>query len=415
MVRKLVAAAMILALPFAGSASAQEAAAEDGSMTLEAIAAVVNDRPISFTDVRDRARMLLLSLGGQQPTQEQVQQITGQALEQLIDEHLQLEKASEFDLEISKEEIDGAVEGMAAQSGLTGAALKSQLLAAGIDPSSLEEQMRAELAWNRVMSGLYGSRIRISDNQVDDQIEQLRIAAKKTQYRVSEIFLFAPDPETRAQAEEAARSISEQLKAGADFRVAAQRLSSAPTAATGGDMGWVSTSDLSPELVPAIEAASGPGLLDPIVVDNGVYILFIQNKREPAEATTKVDLIRLVTQDATDENLRAAMERITSCDDVQTVANTTQGLRAQPLEDINIEELGPEGKSLVENAEIGKPTDIFAVSGGLGTMYVCRREEGAEALPSREDLKNSLKGRELNMISERELRDLRRDATIIYR
>ncbi|WP_375209269.1 SurA N-terminal domain-containing protein [Hyphomonas jannaschiana] len=415
MVRKLVAAAVFLALPFAGQASAQEAPADDGSLTLEAIAAVVNDRPISFTDVRDRARMLLLSLGGQQPSPEQVQQITGQALEQLIDERLQLEKASEFDLEISKEEIDGAVEGMAAQSGLTGADLKSQLLAAGIDPSSLEEQMRAELAWNRVMSGLYGSRIRISDNQVDDQIEQLRMAAKKTQYRISEIFLFAPDPETRTQAEEAARSIVEQLKAGADFRIAAQRLSSAPTAATGGDMGWVSAADLPPELVPAIESAAGPGLLEPITVDNGVYILYIQNKREPAEATTKVDLIRLITSDATDENLKAAMERITSCDDVQTVANTTQGLRAQPLEDINIEELGPEGKSLVESAEIGKPTDIFAVSGGLGTMYVCRREEGAEALPSREDLKNSLKGRELNMISERELRNLRRDATIIYR
>ncbi|MEO1966277.1 SurA N-terminal domain-containing protein [Hyphomonas sp.] len=415
MVRKLAVAALMLALPFAGQASAQEAPADDGSLTLEAIAAVVNDRPISFTDVRDRARMLLLSLGGQQPSPEQVQQITGQALEQLIDERLQLEKASEFDLEISKEEIDGAVEGMAAQSGLTGADLKSQLLAAGIDPSSLEEQMRAELAWNRVMSGLYGSRIRISDNQVDDQIEQLRLAAKKTQYRISEIFLFAPDPETRTQAEEAARSIVEQLKAGADFRIAAQRLSSAPTAATGGDMGWVSASDLPPELVPAIESAAGPGLLEPITVDNGVYILYIQNKREPAEATTKVDLIRLITSDATDESLKAAMERITSCDDVQTVANTTQGLRAQPLEDINIEELGPEGKSLVESAEIGKPTDIFAVSGGLGTMYVCRREEGAEALPSREDLKNSLKGRELNMISERELRNLRRDATIIYR
>jgi peptidyl-prolyl cis-trans isomerase SurA len=396
-------------------ASAQDAAPSDGSLTLEGVAAVVNDQPISFTDVRDRARMLLLSLGGQQPTQEQVQQITGQALEQLIDEHLQLDKAAEFDLEISKDEIDGAVEGMAAQSGLTGSDLKSQLLAAGIDPSSLEEQMRAEIAWNRVMSGLYGSRIRISDNQVDDQIEQLRAAAKKTQYRISEIFLFAPDPETRVQAEEAARSILEQLKAGADFRVAAQRLSSAPTAATGGDMGWVSTSDLSPELVPAIEEADGPGVLGPIVVDNGVYILFIQNKREPAEATTKVDLIRLITQDSTDENLKAAMERIQSCDDVQSVANTTQGLRAQPLEDINIEELGPEGKSMVEGAEIGKPTDIFAVSGGLGTMYVCRREEGAEALPSRDDLKSSLKGRELNMISERELRNLRRDATIIYR
>jgi len=413
MVRKLIAAAVVLALPFAGPATAQDAAPE--SLTLEGIAAVVNDRPISFYDVRQRARMLLLSLGGQQPTQEQVQQITGQALEQLIDEHLQLEKANEFELEISPEEIDDAVNGMAAQSGLTGDALKSQLLSAGINPSSLEEQMRAELAWNRVMSGLYGSRIRISDNQVDDQLDQLRAASKKTQYRISEIFLYAPDPETRAQAMEAAGSIVEQLKAGADFRVAAQRLSSAPTAATGGDMGWMSTADLMPELVPAIEAAPGPGLLDPIEVESGVYILYVQNKREPAEATTKVDLIRLVTKDATDENLIAAMDKIKSCDDVQTVANTTTGLRAQPMDDINIEELGPEGKALVEGAEVGKPTTIFAVSGGLGTMYVCRREEGAEALPSRDDLKSNLKGRELSLISERELRNLRRDATILYR
>jgi peptidyl-prolyl cis-trans isomerase SurA len=413
MVRKLIAAAVILALPFAGPAAAQDSAPE--SLTLEGIAAVVNDRPISFYDVRQRARMLLLSLGGQQPTQEQVQQITGQALEQLIDEHLQLEKASEFDLEISPEEIDDAVNGMAAQSGLTGDALKSQLLSAGINPSSLEDQMRAELAWNRVMSGLYGSRIRISDNQVDDQLDQLRAASKKTQYRISEIFLYAPEPETRAQAMEAASSIIEQLKAGADFRVAAQRLSSAPTAATGGDMGWMSASDLLPELVPAIEGAPGPGLLDPIEVESGVYILYVQNKREPAEATTKVDLIRLVTKDPTDEKLVAAMDKIKSCDDVQTVANTTTGLRAQPMDDINIEELGPEGKALVESAEVGKPTTIFAVSGGLGTMYVCRREEGAEALPSRDDLKSSLKGRELNLISERELRNLRRNATILYR
>ena len=41
--------------------------------------------------------------------------------------------------------------------------------------------------------------------------------------------------------------------------------------------------------------------------------------------------------------------------------------------------------------------------------------DGAEALPSRDDLKGRLKDQELNMISERELRDLRREATIIYR
>ena len=69
-------------------ASAQESAAitpESDRQTLEGIAAIVNDKPISYSDVRQRARLLLLTIGASNPTQEQVQQITSQALEQLVD------------------------------------------------------------------------------------------------------------------------------------------------------------------------------------------------------------------------------------------------------------------------------------------------------------------------------------------
>jgi peptidyl-prolyl cis-trans isomerase SurA len=90
-------------------------------------------------------------------------------------------------------------------------------------------------------------------------------------------------------------------------------------------------------------------------------------------------------------------------------------LRAADLDEINVDELGPEGSDLVKATEVGQPTAIFAASGGLAVMYVCDRQDGAEALPSRDDLKGSLKNRELGMISERELRNLRREATIIYR
>jgi peptidyl-prolyl cis-trans isomerase SurA len=240
---------------------------------------------------------------------------------------------------------------------------------------------------------------------------------KKTQYRISEIFLFAPDPETRTQAEEAARSILEQLKAGADFRVAAPsacpRRRPRQPAAT-----WAGSPPRTclPELVPAIESAAGPGLLDPITVDNGVYILYIQNKREPAEATTKVDLIRLITQRLNGrepESRHGTHHNRVTTSRPSPIRRRASGLSRWRTSTSKSWVL--KASRIVESAEIGKPTDIFAVSGGLGTMYVCRREEGAEALPSREDLKSSLKGRELNMISERELRNLRRDATIIYR
>ncbi|OYW87682.1 MAG: peptidylprolyl isomerase, partial [Hyphomonas sp. 32-62-5] len=230
-----------------------------------------------------------------------------------------------------------------------------------------------------------------------------------------EIFLYAPDEATKAEALQAAQSIIAQLNQGADFRVAAQRISSAPTSAAGGDMGWVTTDDIDPAIAEAVKASTGNGILEPIQTDNGIYIILVGGKREPAAPVTRVDLKRLVATDGNEATLTEAIGRITSCDDVQSVANSRSTLRAQDVNDINVEELGPEGRSLVLAADVGSPTEIFAVSSGLAVMYVCRREDGAEALPSREDLKGTLKSRELSMISDRELRNARRLATIIYR
>ena len=415
MVRVVFLAAAFAAISAFGAPLSPASAQEADRQTLEGIAAVVNDQPISYSDVRQRARLLLLTIGAAEPTQEQVQQITGQALEQLIDEKLQLARVAEFEIEVDPREIDAAVQNMASEAGVSGEILRQQLVSSGVNPASLEDQMRADIAWGRLMSGLYGNRIRISENQVDDQLSRLRTASQKTQYRLGEIFLYAPDEETKAEAMQAANSIVSQLQQGADFRVAAQRISSAPTAAAGGDMGWVTTEDIDPTIAEAVKNGPDNGLLEPIVTENGIYLILVGGKREPAEPVTKVDLKRLVATDGVEATLTGAISKITACDQVQSVANSNSSLRAQDIADINVDELGPEGRSLVLATEVGQPTEIFAVSSGLAVMYVCRREDGAEALPSREDLKGTLKSRELGMISERELRNARRLATIIYR
>lgn len=397
------------------SVPAPSHAQEPARTTLEGIAAVVNDKPISYSDVRQRARLLLLTLGANQPSAEQVQQITGQALEQLIDERLQLDRVAEFNVQVDDREIEQSIGEMAGSAGMSGPDLRLQLTGAGINPVSLEDQMRADIAWNRLMNGLYGSRIRVSENQVEDQLNRLRTAMQKTQFRIGEIFLYAPDPASRQEALAASQSIIRQLEQGADFRVAAQRISSAPTSAAGGDMGWVTLEDLPQPIAEQVGATTGDGILQPIETDNGVYIIAVNGKREPAKPVTRVDLKRLVATDGSEAALLEAIGRIESCADVQTVANTRSNLRSQDLDDINVEEMGPEGRGLVLATEIDQSTDIFAIANGLAVMYVCRREDGAEALPSREDLRGSIRARELNMISDRELRNARRDATIIYR
>lgn len=415
MVRSLVAASALFALGFTAPFGAAQEAPQSDVLQVEGIVAIVNDEPITFTDVRQRARMLLLSLGGAQPTQEQIQQLTSEALDQLIDEKLQLQEAAEYDVEISDTEIAESITSMAQQSNLTREALVDSLLRAGINPSSLEAQSRADIAWRRIMGGLYGSRIRISDGQISEQLRRLKTASTKEQYQLSEIFLYAPTPEDQTQALAAAASIKEQLVNGAPFEVAAQRFSSAPTAATGGSMGWVPIEDLDPTLANAVTTTAWPGLTDPIAVDNGVYVMAVLGKRDPAEQTSLVDLVRIAANDGSEASLQGAIDQISGCDTIDSVTEGNENLRATKLNDINVESLGPEGKFMVTNTEIGQPTDIFAQSGTLAVMYLCARKDNVDNLPSRDQVETRLYNEQLGMVAERSLRNLRREATIIRR
>ncbi|MEL6725056.1 MAG: SurA N-terminal domain-containing protein [Pseudomonadota bacterium] len=414
-----VALASLMAISGYMTISAQEVApaapTAPEAQQIEGIVAVVNDDPISFTDVRQRAQLLLLSLGGQQPTPEQVQQITTQALEQLIDEKLQLQEAAEYEVEISDAEIANSIDRLAQQSGITRDGLLQSLIQSGVNPASLEEQTRADIAWRRIMGGLYGSRIRISDNQITEQLKRLTADAQKEQYLTSEIFLYAPLDIDKQQAQVAAESILQQLRAGAPFEVAAQRFSSAPTAATGGDMGWIVLDGIDDERRDALQAMPGPGLTDPIIVEDGLYIMNVRGKRDPSDSTTVVDVTRVAVDDGSEASLQAAVDEISDCSSIDDVVNAEDNLRSVALTDLNVEDLGPEGQAMVLNTEIGSATDIFAQSGTLAVMFVCDRRDNVQALPNREQIEDRLYSQQLGMISERSLRNLRREATIIRR
>ena len=97
------------------------------------------------------------------------------------------------------------------------------------------------------------------------------------------------------------------------------------------------------------------------------------------------------------------------------IANTDPNLSANELSDIRLEDLGAEGQNMIDEVSIGQPTQVFATSGTLAVMYVCDRRQSGAALPTREEMEDRLFGRELQMISQRSLRNLRREATIIQR
>ena len=394
------------------NASAQSADQEPDMLQLEGIVTLVNDEPISLFDVRQRAAMLVVTLGVN-PTPEVFNQLANTANEQLIDERLQLQSAKEFELEISDEEIARSVERIANQAGTDLATMERQFAEVGISMHTLEEQVRADIAWRRIMSGRFGSRIRVSRTAIDDQMDRMRAQSQQTAYQLAEIFLFAPDEESKVQAMTAAQSLIQQLRSGVPFQNAAQQFSSAPTASTGGDMGWVALDDLAPPLAEAVSAATGPGVLEPIVSDNGVYILSLRGRREPEEVTSTLELKQFVATNNDVEMLEANMQEVESCDQMGDVAEDEDGILLVDLGEVKISDLGADAQNMVQNLTVGEASPAFEISRGWASIFVCDRTDGVENLPSLDQIEDQLFGREFNMISERELRNARNEATIL--
>lgn len=263
------AAAALLALSGAQPTMAQNA---------EGVAATVNDHVISTYDVRQRAQLLLVS-AGLDPTPELQQRARAQALRDLVDERLQIEEAARYNITVEPAVVDRRLADIARQNQSTVEALAGQLARDGVSISTLRAQIEADIAWQRLIGGMYGARVRVSEVEVSEMQARMAANASRPQLQLSEIFLPAETDAEFAEMEQGATRLIEQMQRGAPFPLVARQFSQAPSAAAGGDMGWVATTDLAPELQ-AVADRLQPGQVSlPIRTRAGVYIIAVRARR----------------------------------------------------------------------------------------------------------------------------------------
>lgn len=406
-----------LGAPALAQSSAQSDAvvSEDESSTrmIAGVAATVNDEMISVSDVAQRARLLLITIG-LPPSGENLQQAIPRALEELIDERLQLQKAGEYELEVAEADIEAAVRDIAAQNQSTLDQLYATLNAAGINPDTLKEQMRAEIAWRRIMGGLYGSRIRISPLQIDDFLKRLSDTATETRYQLSEIFLYAPTEADKEKVLQGANVIFQQLQQGAQFQLAAQQYSNSPTAAVGGDLGVVSVAELEPEVLAVLETTTPPAITPPIVTQKGVYLYAVRGRQDGSTGAMDVDLRQVISLDDDRTALSTLSFDAPACSELET-ASEASGLVYADLGRIAETDLTTEVQNAISGIPAGGISGIIETANGPAILFVCDRGQTGLNLPTRQQIEDRLYSQQLALNSDRELRDLKREATIIRR
>lgn len=424
----------------AGVAAAQAPAAGPSTATIapipgvrapttalrEGVAAVVNNEIISTYDVRQRILLLIVS-SGVQPTEESLPALEREALRDLIDESLQmqeirrLETTRKITIQPTDAEVNEDITALARQNNLTAQQLLASLAASGVNPETLRQQLRAEASWRRYVGGAFSSSVAVGEDQINSAMQRIAAAATKPQYLIGEILIDNQRAGGPDSAVEGAKQLIEQIQQGAPFTGVARQFSSAPTAVSGGDAGWVLAGDLPPPVEQALEQMRPGQLSQPIPVNGGVYIVILRDKRSGSNATLvnlKQAAMRLPADAsaadiaAAQTKLEALRTQINGCSTLEAKAQGVEGVVAGDLGETDLNELSPAFRDAIANLQTGQVSAPIRTAAGLHLVALCgRRAAGAPQL-TREDVRDRLVEQELAMISKRELRDLRNSANI---
>lgn len=392
----------------------------------ESVAAVVNDDIVSTYDLGQRMR-LLIATSGVQPTQDTLPQLQREALVSLVDEHLQIqelrrvERDQKIDIVATDEDVNRELEGIAKANNLTREQFLGELTRQGVSTDSLRQQLRAQMSWQRWINGRYGSRLRIGEDQIKATQQRLAASASKPQYQISEVLIDANRTGGMAEAMRGATQLVAQLQQGAPFAAVARQFSSSPTAAAGGDAGWVAQGEMAPEVDAALEQLRPGQLSQPIAVRDGVYIIYLRDKRAGAgglSVNLKQAALALPPgagpelESAAREKLVALKAQITSCADLETAAAKVPGVVAGDLGEAQVADLAPQFKEVAETLAVGQVSDPVRTAAGLHLVAVCGKQVTGQEVADHDQVENRLYGQQLSMISRRYMRDLRNSATI---
>ncbi|MEM1345927.1 MAG: peptidylprolyl isomerase [Pseudomonadota bacterium] len=238
--------------------------------------ATVNQSMITAWDVEQRAQMLRV-LGA--PTQDS-DRLIRIALDRLIENRLMLQAGKRAGIEPNPDLIEEGMRQLAARVQVGPDALRARLTQSGISEDAVADMVGAQIVWREVVRSRFLGQVEPGEAEIDAEIALSGATQRGGAFRLQEIGLpFDGEGRSEAETRALADRLFRQLSQGGDFAAAVRTHSRAPSAAQGGDAGWVPASELSQGLVRTLAGLEPGGVAPPFAVPSGLMILKVLDRR----------------------------------------------------------------------------------------------------------------------------------------
>lgn len=271
---------------------AHAAVAADPPVVIERVVAVVDQQPILLSEVHRRAQTAYARavdpgapVNGALPPKV----LTG-AVDAIVDEILLTREADERGIAVSEEEVNRAVESVAAGNGLSADQVYDEALKSGLDRVAYRDELSRTLREFRLVQLVLMPKVRVEDGEVRAAYERTLVETRgRHGYRPAWVVLRIPKdagPEQLARLRAKAETVAKQAREGAEFASLARRYSDdESTKSRGGDLGprvpqGLPGMTLRPDLEHHAARLGKGETSDPIRIDDAFVVLHILDRPE---------------------------------------------------------------------------------------------------------------------------------------
>lgn len=263
------------------------------------IVAVVNTEPITNNEVRMRMARFAQELSQQGQTPPPRQEFMKQVLERLITEKSQLQLAKENSFKAEDAQVDQAEQTIARNNGMTVAELRRRVQADGMQLSQFRDELRDQLTLSRLREREVDIRVRVSDLELDQFIEEQRRLAQdpsNQELNLGHILVPLPENATEAQvaaARDQAMRVVQRARAGEDFAAIAldfREPQSVAVGANGMATGMRPQLRIPPLFTQAIERVPQGAVSEPVRSEAGFHVVKVFERKGGGIPTTVVQV-----------------------------------------------------------------------------------------------------------------------------
>jgi peptidyl-prolyl cis-trans isomerase SurA len=400
------------------------------AQTLDRIVAVVEDDVILERELNAEAANITQKLRGNNVAIPPESVLRKQVLERMVIDKLQRQLAARSGVQVSEENLRNSVADIATRNNMSVEAFKQELASQGMDYKSFEENLRNEIVINQLRGREIGSRIKVTDAEVNHYMEtQNKAGANNTQYHLGHILISVPSGASASaiqKAKEQAERVVKELRDGKDFRETAISYSNDDNALKGGDLGWRSIGQIPTLFTDTVTGMNQGDVSEPIRSPSGFHIIKMLETEGSAQhviTKTKVRHILIKTNELVDDaeaqkRLQALRDRISDGDDFSTLARAHSedkgsAVNGGSLEWVTPGALVPPFEEAMNKLEINQISAPIQTQFGWHLIQVLGRENQDDSAQFRKDkVRDEIRKRKIEEETELWLRRLRDEAYV---